>query len=162
MRCLMKYISTHIPIAVMFKSICSSFTLVALLLVTATNTRAEIAPDANSLTIQSSNRSHPQLSQYQRPQRQIASASDRSMGYVKMGMDAQKQGDTAQALEYYYQAVKIDKTNAVAFLLAGNLIGKTEDGIACVKAAGVLFQAQENQEGYELAMTWLKEHGVAN
>jgi tetratricopeptide (TPR) repeat protein len=83
------------------------------------------------------------------------------MGYVKMGMDAQKQGDPTQALEYYYQAVKTDQTNAVAFLLAGNLLGETEDGIACIKAARTLFQVQENQEGYELAVTWLKEHGIA-
>jgi tetratricopeptide (TPR) repeat protein len=158
-KCLIKYISTHIQIAVMFKYICSSLTLVSLLLVTATDVRAELAPNANSLTIQNSNRSQSQSHRYHR---QIASASDRSMGYVKMGMAAQKQGDAAQALEYYYQAVKIDKTNAVAFLLAGNLIGETDDGIACVKAAGVLFQAQDNQAGYELAMTWLKEHNVTD
>jgi tetratricopeptide (TPR) repeat protein len=141
----------------MFKSIISSVTLASLLLVTATSTRAELAPDA--LTIRSS-RSTTAPNRY-RHQRQIATNSERSMGYVKMGLDAQKQGEPDRALEYYYQAVKTDETNAFAFLLAGNLLGKTDDGIACIKAAMVLFQAQNNQEGYELAVTWLKEHNIA-
>jgi tetratricopeptide (TPR) repeat protein len=135
----------------------SGLTFVSILIATASDTHAKLAPNANSLTIQQLDRSIPQQSS-RHPQ--IASAGDRSMKYVEMGMAAQKEGDEKQALEYYYQAVKIDQTNAVAFLLAGNLLGDTEDGIACVKAAGVLFQVQENQEGYELAMTWLKEHGV--
>ena len=139
----------------MFKYIISSVTLASLLLVTAASARAELAP--NTLTIGSS-RSTPSQRHHQR---QIATNSERSMGYVKMGMDAQKQGEPTQALEYYYQAVKTDKTNAVAFLLAGNLLGETDDGIACIKAAMLLFQAQENQEGYELAVTWLKEHNIA-
>ena len=140
----------------MFKHLLTTFTLVSLLLTTATSTRAELTPD--SLTIQSSG----STATPRRHQPQLASAnSDRSMGYVKMGMDAQKQGDPTQALEYYYQAVKTDKTNAVAFLLAGNLLGETDDGIACIKAAMLLFQVQENQEGYELAVTWLKEHHIA-
>jgi tetratricopeptide (TPR) repeat protein len=135
----------------------SGLTFVSVLLATASSTHAELAANVNSLTIQGIDRSNLQQPS---SQPQIASAGDRSMKYVEMGMAAQKEGDEKQALEYYYQAVKIDQTNAVAFLLAGNLLGDTEDGIACVKAAGVLFQAQENQEGYELAMTWLKEHGI--
>lgn len=156
---LYKYL-THIGITVMSKRIFSSgLTLISILLATASGTHAKLATNANSLTISQLDRSIPQQL---RNQQQIASAGDRSMGYVKMGMAAEKQGDSAQALEYYYRAVKTDNTNAVAFLLAGNLLGETEDGIACIKAAGVLFQAQENQEGYELAMTWLKEHNVAD
>jgi tetratricopeptide (TPR) repeat protein len=154
-----KYL-THLGITVMFKQISiAGFALISLLLSTTTNARAELAPTANSLEIHRIDRSMPPQSHNQQ---QIASAGDRSMSYVKMGLAAEKQGDAAQALEYYYQAVKTDNTNAIAFLLAGNLLGETEDGIACIKAAGVLFQAQENQEGYELAMTWLKVHNVAD
>ena len=152
-----KYL-THSKITVMFKQISIAGALISLLLATTTNARAELAPTANSLAIHRIE----QPTATHRYQQQIASAGDRSMGYVKMGMDAEKQGDSAQALEYYYQAVTADNTNATAFLLAGNLLGETEDGIACIKAAGVLFQAQENQEGYELAMTWLQEHNVAD
>ncbi|WP_310415595.1 hypothetical protein [Chamaesiphon sp. OTE_8_metabat_110] len=139
----------------MFKYIISSLTLASLLFVTATSTRAELAPDA--LTIRS-NTSAPAV---RHQPRQLATNSQRSMGYVKMGLDAQKQGNPNQALEYYYQAVKTDNTNAVAFLLAGSLLGETDDGIACIKAAMLLFQAQENQEGYELAVAWLKAHNIA-
>jgi tetratricopeptide (TPR) repeat protein len=141
----------------MSKHLLSGLTFISVLLATASGTHAKLASNVNSLTIQGIDRAIPQQPS---SHPQIASAGDRSMNYVEMGMAAQKEGNEKQALEYYYQAVQIDQTNAVAFLLAGNLLGDTEDGIACVKAAGILFQAQENQEGYELAMTWLQEHGV--
>jgi hypothetical protein len=87
---------------------------------------------------------------------------DRSMEYVKKGLAVQQEaGNEMEAMLYYYEALKIDVTNPAAFMAAGNLLGNTEEGIQCVKAAALLFQAEENQAGYELAMNWLAERSVS-
>jgi hypothetical protein len=87
---------------------------------------------------------------------------DLSMEYVQKGLAAQQEaGNEMEAMQYYYEALKIDITNPVAFLAAGNLLGNTEEGISCVKAAALLFQAEENRAGYELAMSWLAQHGIS-
>jgi cytochrome c-type biogenesis protein CcmH/NrfG len=161
----MIFISSHTTgIAVMFKHIfVSGLTLASIFFVTATNTHAELARDVNSLTIKNIDRVTTKQPTQNAPQRrQIASNSAKSMEYTKLGIAAQKQGDEDSALLYYYQAVKLDETNAVAFLGAGTLLGWTKDGIACVQAAAILFQTQGNQEGYDLAMAWLEQHGISN
>jgi lipopolysaccharide biosynthesis regulator YciM len=81
--------------------------------------------------------------------------------YVKLGWDAQQEGDKDQALLYYYKAVQSDKTNAYAFMAAGNLLGHTEDGHTCMKAAVALFRVQGNKEGYTAAVNWLQEGDTA-
>ncbi len=99
-------------------------------------------------------------SQERNNQPQVSRKSQQSMRYVQLGWAAQKRGQQRQALLYYYQAVKLDQTNAVAFLAAGNLLGETEEGITCVKAAVALFRSQGNREGYDIARNWLEGHGA--
>lgn len=136
----------------------SGLTLLSVLFATATSGSAELAPGVSTLTIK-------RIEQSKTPtrtnNRQIANASERSMAYVRQGLAAQKAGNDRLALEYYYRAVKIDRTNAVAFMAAGNLLGDTDEGISCMKAAALLFQRQENQEGYEMATNWLAERGAS-
>jgi hypothetical protein len=98
------------------------------------------------------------------PDNSIATSNnrDRSMEYVKKGLLVQQEaGKEQEAMLYYYEAVKIDTTNPMAFMAAGNLLGDTDEGITCVKAAALLFQAEENEEGYQLAINWLTERGIA-
>jgi hypothetical protein len=136
----------------------SGLTLLSVLFATATSGSAELAPGVSTLTIKRIERAKAPQSNYNR---QVASASERSMAYVRQGLAAQRAGNDRQALEYYYVAVKIDRTNAVAFMAAGNLLGDTDEGISCMKAAALLFQRQENQEGYEMATNWLAERGAS-
>ena len=141
--------------------IISGLTFLSVVFASASSTHAELARGVNSLSIKNVSSSTTNQRRNDPPKQQIASNSEQSMRYVRLGMTAQKRGDERQALVYYYQAVKIDKTNAVAFLAAGNLLGETEDGIICIKAAVALFQVQGNQQGYDLAMSWLDERGIA-
>jgi hypothetical protein len=159
----MIFISTHTTgIAVMSKQlIISGLTFLSVLFASATTTHAELARGVNPSTIQNISSATTNQRRNDPPKQQLASNSEQSMRYVRLGMSAQRRGNERQALVYYYQAVQIDKTNAVAFLAAGNLLGETEDGIICVKAAVALFQVQGNQEGYDLARSWLDERGIA-
>ncbi len=146
----------------------ASLTLISVIFGTAIGTKAELAPNVNSLTIKTIERSNdgssstqPNSNRPQRNNRRVATNSRRSMNYVKLGWEAQKNNDNDQALLYYYKAVKADKTNAYAFMAAGNLLGETDDGITCMKAAVALFKQQGNQEGYNVSLGWLEEHGAA-
>ncbi len=148
------------------------------LFATASGTKAELAPHINSLTIKNIERSNTQEranpveestnapersnTPERTKRRRVAANSQRSMRYVKLGWEAQQEGEKDQALLYYYKAVKADKTNAYAFMAAGNLIGDTEDGITCMKAAVALFRAQGNQEGYNASVSWLEQRGAAD
>jgi tetratricopeptide (TPR) repeat protein len=154
----------------------AGLTLLSICFATVSSTRAELARDVNSLTIKSIERSTTSRDRSNQPQQdtptqsqpqertsqpQVSSKSQQqSMRYVQLGWAAQKRGQQRQALLYYYQAVKLDQTNAVAFLAAGNLLGETEEGITCVKAAVALFRSQGNREGYEIARNWLEGHGA--
>jgi hypothetical protein len=160
----------------------AGLTLLSICFATASSTRAELARDVNSLTIKSIERSTTNSDRSNQPQQdnptqsqpqernsqpqernsqpQVSRKSQQSMRYVQLGWAAQKRGQQRQALLYYYQAVKLDQTNAVAFLAAGNLLGETEEGITCVKAAVALFRSQGNREGYEIARNWLEGHGA--
>jgi hypothetical protein len=156
----------------------AGLTLLSVLFATASNTKAELAPHINSLTIKNIERSNTQeranpveestttpersnTPERTNKRRRVATNSQRSMRFVKLGWEAQQEGEKDQALLYYYKAVKTDQTNAYAFMAAGNLIGDTEDGITCMKAAVALFRAQGNQEGYKASMAWLEQRGVA-
>ncbi|AFY91779.1 tetratricopeptide repeat protein [Chamaesiphon minutus] len=136
----------------------SGLTLLSVLFATATSGSAELAPGVNTLTIK---RIEESKTPSRTNNRQFANASERSMAYVRQGLAAQRAGNDRLALEYYYRAVKLDRTNAVAFMAAGNLLGDTDEGISCMKAAALLFQRQENQEGYEMATNWLAERGAS-
>ena len=87
---------------------------------------------------------------------------DLSMASVKSGYEAQTEGNEELALAHYYTAMKIDPTNGYAFLLAGRLLGATEAGIDCLKAAAQLFTEQNDPEGYELASALLQASNAAN
>jgi hypothetical protein len=148
----------------------AGLTLLSVLLATASSTKAELAPQINSLTIKNIERSNtqertnpqePSSTPQRKKNRQVATNTQKSMKYVKLGWDAQQEGDKDQALLYYYKAVKADKTNAYAFMAAGNLIGHNEDGNTCMKAAASLFRAQGNKEGYTAASNWLQEGDAA-
>jgi hypothetical protein len=151
----------------------AGFTLLSVLLATASSTKAELAPQINSLTIKNiersntqeranpSNEREPSNTPQRKKSRRVAANTKKSMQYVKLGWDAQQEGDKDQAILYYYEAVKADKTNPYAFMAAGNLIGHTEDGHTCMRAAALLFRAQGNQEGYAAATNWLQEGGAA-
>ena len=134
-------------------------TLVSIILATAAKAPAELAPNVNTLTIQTANPAKIPA-RTNNKQRQLAADSQSSMRYVQRGLAAQKQGDERQALLFYYEALKLDRTNAVAFMAAGNLLGDTEEGITCMRAAALLFQQQQNQEGYEMATSWIQERGA--
>jgi Cohesin loading factor len=152
----------------MFKHfLLSGLTLVSPILVTASNAHAELAPGIDTLTIKTIQRSKVPVennnnrNNSNNSNTRVATNSQRSMQYVRQGLSSQKRGDEKQALLYYYKALKLDKTNAVAFMAAGNLLGESEEGIACMRAAATLFRQQENREGYDLAMGWLQERGAA-
>jgi cytochrome c-type biogenesis protein CcmH/NrfG len=159
----MIFISTHTTgIAAMFKHIfVSGLTFASILFVTATSTHAKLARNADFIAIKNVVQSTAESSVKNVPQRQIASNSQKSMEYFQLGWDAQTAGDNEVALRYYYRAIQLDETNAVAFLATGTLLGETDDGIICVKAAALLFHAQGNQEGYDLATTWLTQRGIS-
>jgi tetratricopeptide (TPR) repeat protein len=159
----MIFISTHTTgIAVMSKQIIiSGLTFISVVFASVAGTHAELARGVNALAIKNVSSTTTNQRRNDPPKQQIASNSASSMRYVRLGVSAQRKGNERQALAYYYQAVQIDPTNAVAFLAAGNLLGETEDGVMCVKAAVALFQVQGNQEGYDLARSWLDERGIA-
>jgi hypothetical protein len=148
----------------------AGLTLLSVLFATTSSSKAELAPQINSLTIKNIERSNtqeranpqePSSTPQRKKNRQVATNTQRSMKYVKLGWDAQQEGDKEQALLYYYKAVKANKTNAYAFMAAGNLIGHNEDGNTCMKAAATLFRAQGNKEGYTAATNWLQEGDAA-
>jgi tetratricopeptide (TPR) repeat protein len=150
--------STHTTgIIIMLKStFASGLTFISILLATANPAHAELAPNIDSLTIQKIERSQaPEVSD----DRQSANR-EQSMQYVQMGWAAQKEGQNEQALIYYDKALKLEETNAYAFMAVATLFGGTEDGITCMKAALVLFEQQENPEGVKIATAWLKEYGA--
>lgn len=139
----------------------ASLTLISLVLASASSTRAELAPNINSLTIKKIER-ETTATDRRNQNRQLTSATERSIRYLQMGWAAQKRGEDRDALILYYKAVKLDKTNAYALMAAGNLLGDRQEGITYMRAAVKLFRSQRNQKGYDLATSWLEEHGIAN
>jgi tetratricopeptide (TPR) repeat protein len=150
--------TTGIP--VMLKStFVFSLTFISVLFATATTAHAELAPRINSLTIQNVERSQAAPEVNNDDTRQAAN-HEQSMEYVQLGWAAQKKGQNEQALAYYGKALDLEETNAYAFMGAASLLGGTKDGITCMKAALVLFEQQENQQGVEAATAWLKVYSA--
>jgi tetratricopeptide (TPR) repeat protein len=163
-------IPTDTSTAIMKNSFLTGLTLATLVFATASSATAELAPQINSLTIKNIERSNtqertntqersntPERTNRRRPR--VATNSQKSMEYVKLGWAAQKKGDKDKALSFYLKAVQTDRTNAYAFMAGGNLIGHNEDGITCMKAAAKLFRDQGNQEGVKVAEAWLAQGG---
>jgi tetratricopeptide (TPR) repeat protein len=136
----------------------SSLTLISVLFATAASTHAELAPRIDSLTIQNVERAQeaPEIKNDDAG----ADNHEQSMKYVQLGWAAQKKGQKEEALIYYDKALKLEETNAYAFMAVATLFGGTKDGITCMKAALVLFEQQENQEGVQIATAWLKEYSA--
>jgi hypothetical protein len=93
---------------------------------------------------------------------------ERSMRYVQLGVNAQKMYQKTQqqhhfnkALYYYVEAMKTDKKNPFAYMGVGTLLGKTEEGILALKAAAILFYAEDNDEFYQLAIKYLSTLGIS-
>ena len=84
----------------------------------------------------------------------------RSNKFLQRGIEAQAAGIPDLALKYYAEAVTIDPENAHAWLWTGTLLGKTPMGIKAIKLSALLFQIQEDSEGFETAIAWLQEFGV--
>jgi tetratricopeptide (TPR) repeat protein len=85
-------------------------------------------------------------------------ASDRkaqSLHYVELGWNAHQKGDRETALAYYQKALEIYDENAYAFAAVAILIGHSEQGNTCMRAAAELFERQGDREGYDGAMAWL-------
>jgi hypothetical protein len=139
--------------------IVSSLTLAAIVFGTTSNASANLSLQAIDLV----NRPHPSIAQLNR-HNHLAQANDlrdRSMSLVEQGLAAQEAGNEIEAMLLYVQAVEIDMTNPAAFMAAGNLLGNTKEGTQLVQAAAILFNAEQNETGYKLAMSWLAEHGVS-
>jgi cytochrome c-type biogenesis protein CcmH/NrfG len=146
----------------------SGLTIISILLVTATSLKAELAPGVR-LKIQNIERDADNTPEQQQQEpipkksrSRLAANSQRSMEYVQLGVQAHKSGDDAQAALYYYEALKLDKTNAYAYMGAAMLAGATKDGVICMKAAAMLFRDQDNAKGYKLATAWLRQYGIDN
>ena len=87
---------------------------------------------------------------------------EKSMEYLKSGYNAEQDKNKEEALENYSNAIKVDRTNGWAFLLAGRLIGPNETGIKLVKTAYQLFTEQDDREGAEMALELLKTANADN
>lgn len=66
------------------------------------------------------------------------------------------------AVENYEIALNIDPSNGDVWLLAGELLGNTEDGIKFARIAAQLFKLQGDERGYQSAIDLLKRFGVGN
>jgi tetratricopeptide (TPR) repeat protein len=158
---------------------CSSFAIISMLLVNATNNSSAFAAHPSTArtmekTINIKSQTGSSISSPENLEsidnitnsnfvpRKIASDNLQSMQYVKLALDSQKRGEITQSIYYYYEALKIDKTNAYAFLGVGTLLGNTEEGIICVQAAVLLFKDQNDHEGYYVARSLLDSYGIYN
>jgi tetratricopeptide (TPR) repeat protein len=137
----------------------AGLTLLSVIFVTAHNACAEIAPSVRSLTIRRMD-TPTTTTERGNNDRQAYKESEESLKYTRLGWEAQQQGEKETALAYYTKAVEADDHNAYAFMAAGNLLGKTKEGIICMKAAVVLFKEQGNQEGYTASLSWLEVHNI--
>jgi hypothetical protein len=81
----------------------------------------------------------------------------RSMKEFGLGWNAYKKDEHLSALEHFYEAVKLDANNPYAYMGLAIVSGKTSEyGPAFMKHAADLFEQEENQEGYDLAVEWLQ------
>jgi tetratricopeptide (TPR) repeat protein len=79
----------------------------------------------------------------------------RSLKYQQIGIEAHKAEDYETALENYYLALNLDPENGHVWLLAGSILGNSEEGIKCIRIAAQLFKLQGDREGYQAAIDLL-------
>jgi cytochrome c-type biogenesis protein CcmH/NrfG len=145
----------------MKNTLLAGFTLVSILLATATSVRAERAPNFNlkiNTTIEEATGEEPTS---ERTPKRVATNSQQSMRYLRLGVAAYEKGQNVEALQYYVKAIESDSTNAYAFMGAGTILGGSKEGILCMKAARMLFQEQGDREGYGIATKWLQAYAVS-
>jgi tetratricopeptide (TPR) repeat protein len=89
---------------------------------------------------------------------EISAERERSMEYVRQGIQAQEAGNVELALKSCKKALKADENNPYAYLLAGLLISEedTENAINCAKAAANLSVDQRDRKAYDLSIELLK------
>jgi hypothetical protein len=81
----------------------------------------------------------------------------RSMKYLEIGMEAQKNLNNGLALTAYYKALKFDNENAHAWLCVGTIFGNTETGIKAIKLAAHFFELQGDEECHKIAIDLLEK-----
>jgi tetratricopeptide (TPR) repeat protein len=82
----------------------------------------------------------------------------RSMEEVGIGWKSYKKDEHLKALEHFSKAVEIDEENPYAFAGVALVLGKTSaEGVVFMTYAAALFEQQNDQEGYDGAVEWLKE-----
>jgi hypothetical protein len=90
------------------------------------------------------------------PDTDATAVREKSMAHVESGYKSEQAGNQEQALYSYYTAMTIDPTNGYAFLLAGRLIGNNQTGIQCLRVAAQLFEQQQDNQGYKIAVELLQ------
>jgi tetratricopeptide (TPR) repeat protein len=89
---------------------------------------------------------------------EVSAERERSMDYVRQGIQAQKAGNIELALKSCKKALKADENNPYAYLLASLLMSDedTENAINCAKAAAKLSVDQHDREAYDLSIELLE------
>jgi hypothetical protein len=87
---------------------------------------------------------------------EVSAARKKSMEYVNAGYEAEQAENEELALANYYTAIKVDRTNGHAFLMAGHLLGNTKAGIECLKISLKLFKAEGDSDCYKIAYELLQ------
>jgi tetratricopeptide (TPR) repeat protein len=86
----------------------------------------------------------------------------RSIQDRQIEIPSQAVEDYDRAVEKYKIALNIDPSNGDVWLLAGELLGNTEDGIKFARIAAQLFKLQGDDRGYQSAIDLLKRFGASD
>jgi tetratricopeptide (TPR) repeat protein len=82
----------------------------------------------------------------------------RSMEEVSIGWKSYKKDEHLKAIAHFSKAVEIDEENPYAFAGLAIVSGQTSaEGVLFMMQAAALFEQQNDQEGYDGAVAWLKE-----
>ncbi|WP_310484129.1 hypothetical protein [Chamaesiphon sp. VAR_48_metabat_403] len=91
-----------------------------------------------------------------------ANNHNRSIQYQQIEISTQAEQDYDLPVEDYEIALNIDPINGDVWLLAGELLGNTEEGIKFVRIAAQLFKLQGDERGYQSAIDLLKKFGASD
>jgi hypothetical protein len=96
------------------------------------------------------------------PAQSASGNREKSMEYLKMGIEAENDKNPELALANYYTAAKTDPTNGHAFLFAGKLIGNSKTGIDSLQVAIHLFKEENDTDCLAIAMELLQSFYASN
>lgn len=96
------------------------------------------------------------------PAQSTSGNREKSMEYLKMGIEAENDNNPELALANYYTAAKTDPSNGHAFLFAGKLIGNSKTGIDSLKMAIRLFKNEDDTECLAIAIELLRSYRASN